>query len=450
MNEWIRALRQRIAHALAQPDEELNRWQRSAKLMVRVSRHSARMLVRHKAPQMAAALSYRTLFSLVPLLVVAVVGARVFFGPDAITGPLGSLMEQLGLDQIRLESGEADPTAPQTAGDWIETLALSISQRLNFGAIGIVGGAVLIYAAISLLLTIEHSFNSVFGANRPRSFIRRLTNYWTLLTLGPAAILLTGIVGRRFQAIVEDLGGSFGVSFAGVAVTFVMSWLVLLLAYTVIPNRRVSLKPALLGSFVAILLWRLTKYGFGEYVDLSTGPQQLYGSLGLLPVFLIWIHLTWLIVLFGLELTASYQAVRADEDAFARVETQQEESRALVDPAVALVVMSNLTEAFALGASLTAVTIAQNADIPDRSARALLEAMAGRGLLHRVERGGAEEADAYALARAPDTIGADEVLRVGFDLSTVSGDGAGLRTLTALREAQTTAASNWSLASLPA
>ena len=445
--ERIRALIQRIAQALSQPDEELDRWERSAKLLVRIARYGARQLVRHRAPQMAAALSYRTLFSLVPLLVVALVGARMFFGPGAITEPLQSLMEYAGLDQIRLASTAADPTAPQTAGEWIQTLAVGISDRMNFGAIGVVGAALLIYAAISLLLTIEQAFNTVFAAPRPRGRFRRLTNYWTLLTLGPAAIILTGVVGQRFNAIVEDLGGSLGVSFAGNLVTFIMSWLVLLLAYTVVPNRRVRLGPALYGSFVAMVLWHLSKYGFGQYVALSTGPQQLYGSLGLLPVFLLWIHLTWLVVLFGLELTATLQAVGADEDAFAKYEQQgQEQRRALVDPAAALVVMSAVAEGFARGEALSPGDAAEAAQIPQRSVEALLEALTDHGLLHRVERNGAE---AFVLARAPEMIHADEILRIGFELATAPGDGAAWSAFGKLREAQTQAASGWSLASLP-
>lgn len=445
----IRALFQRLAQALSQPEEELDRWERFLNLLIRIGRHGARQLVRHRAPQMAAALSYRTLFSLVPLLVVALVGARMFFGPDAFAKPLHTIMVETGMDQIRLDVASSDPNSPQTAGEWLEMLAVDIGDRMNFGAIGAVGAVLLIYAAVSLLLTIEQAFNTVFNASRPRGFIRRLTNYWTLLTLGPAAIILTGIVAQRFNAIVEDLGGSFGVSLTGSVVTFVMSWLVLMLAYTMVPNRRVRLGPALYGSFIATLLWFLTKWGFGEYVQMSTRSQQLYGSLGLLPVFLLWVHLTWLVVLFGMELTATLQAVGADEDAFNRYESQRQDSRqSLVDPAAALVVMSAFAEAFGRGEPLRPSEAAEAARIPDRSAEHLLEALAEHGLLHRVEGSDSNEAEAYALARSPESIKADDVLRIGFDLSMTSGDGAAWRALGRLRQAQTEAASGWSLASL--
>ncbi len=445
--ERIRALIQRIAQAISQPEEELNRWERSLRLLVRIARHGARQLVRHRAPQMAAALSYRTLFSLVPLLVVALVGARMFFGAGAITQPLQSLMVHAGLDQIRLDSTSGDPTAPQTAGEWIQTLALGISDRMNFGAIGVVGAILLIYAAISLLLTIEQSFNSVFAAPKPRGRFRRLTNYWTLLTLGPAAIILTGIVGQRFNSVVADLGGSVGVSITGSVVTFVMSWLVLLLAYTVVPNKKVRLGPALYGSFIATLLWHLSKYGFGQYVQLSTGSQQLYGSLGLLPVFLLWIHLTWLVVLFGLELTATLQAVGADEDAFARYELQREGNhRALIDPATTLLVMSSLADGFYRGDPLSPEDAAEAALIPEDAAESLMDALTEHGLLHRVEKGGAEM---FTLARAPESIQAEEILRIGFELATAQGEGSAWPALDKLREAQASAARGWSLASLP-
>jgi len=443
----IRALIQRITQALARPDEELDRWERTTKFLVRIARHGARQLVRHRAPQMAAALSYRTLFSLVPLLVVALVGARMFFGAGAITQPLHAFLSYAGLDQIRLASSSADATMPQTAGQWIETLAVGISQRMNFGAIGAVGAALLIYSAIGLLKTIEQAFNTVIGAPHPRGIMRRLTNYWTLLTLGPAAIILTGIVGRRFHHIVESLGGNVAVSISGTVVTFVMSWLVLMLVFLVVPNRRVRMGPAMYGSFIAMLLWSASKYGFGQYVQMSTGPQQLYGSLGLLPVFLLWVHLTWLIILFGLELTATLQAVGADEDALARYESQRsDQRRALIDPAAALVVMSALADAFTRGESLSNADAAEAAQIPEQSAESLLEALTDRGLLHRVDRAGRET---YALARPPESIQADEILRIGFDLALVPGDGSAWTALSTLRDAQTKAAAGWSLASLP-
>jgi membrane protein len=445
----IRALVQRIAEALSRPEAELDRWERLANLLIRIARHGARQLVRHRAPQMAAALSYRTLFSLVPLLVVALVGARMFFGAGAFTRPLRTILEHAGLDQIRLEMTFSDPTAPQTAGQWIESLAVSVGDRMNFGAIGVVGAALLIYAAISLLLTIEHAFNTIFAASRPRGVFRRLTNYWTLLTLGPAAIILTGLVNQRFNVMVENLGGSMGVRITGVVVTFIMSWLVLMLAYTFVPNRRVRIGPALYGSFVAVLLWHFTKFGFGEYVQMSTRSQQLYGSLGLLPVFLLWVHLTWLVVLFGLELTATLQAVGADEDAFNRYESRRvDPRRALVDPATALVVMSSFADAFSRGQPLRTDEVAEAAKIPDRSAEALIDALTERDLLHRVVRAGEDAPEAYALARSPEMIRAEEVLQIGFELATPPVDGAAGVAMGKLREAQKIAASGWSLASL--
>lgn len=441
----IRALLQRFAQALSQPEEELDRWERLVNLVIRIGRHGARQLVRHRAPQMAAALSYRTLFSLVPLLVVALVGARMFFGPGAFSVPLHKIMVHAGLDQIRLDMTFNEQNAPQTAGEWIESLAVGIGDKMNFGAIGIVGAALLIYSAISLLLTIEQAFNTVFNASRPRGVFRRLTNYWALLTLGPAAIILTGFVAQRFNTVVEDVGGSFGLRLAGIVVTFVMSWLVLMLAYSIVPNRKVRIGPALYGSFVAVLLWHFTKFGFGQYVQMSTGSQQLYGSLGLLPVFLLWVHLTWLVVLFGLELTATLQAVGADEDAFARYESQrQDQRRSLVDPAAAIVVMSGFAQAFRQGRSLDPGDVAEATGIPEPAADALLEALTERGLLHRV----AGDGEGYALARAPETVRAEEILRIGYDLAPSPGDGAAWAALGRLREAQTTLASDWSLASL--
>ena len=110
-------------------------------------------------------------------------------------------------------------------------------------------------------------------------------------------------VGERFRTIVETVGGQAFVSLAGVLVTFTISWLLLLLAYTVVPDARVRLRPALAGAFVAAVLWETGKFAFREYLGFATGYSQFYGSLALIPIFLLWVYITWVCVLFGIQLS---------------------------------------------------------------------------------------------------------------------------------------------------
>ncbi len=448
---WRNALK-RIGQALSRPDEELGRWQRAAKFAARLGRHGARQLVRDRAPQMAAALAYRTLFSIVPLLVVTLVVFRQVLGPQAFREPLTRLLDTAGLSDLAL-SGEVDPSGAEpgeaaTVGEWIERLVVRIGD-LNFGAIGAVCAVILIYAAISLLMQIEQSFNLIVAAPTRRRLVARLTSYWTLLTLGPVAIAVSIWISERFRAIVSDMGGSGVLSLLGVGATFALSWLLLLLAYSVVPNSRVRLRPALIGAFVAAALWEVGKFGFGQYVQMATGFARFYGSLGLLPLFLLWVYLTWLIILFGLEVAYALQTVGSSAEVFEARERRRARVGALTDPSAPLMVMAAVAERFTAGKRCSADEAADRSGLPEPVAERLLESLVERGLLHRVEAS-LHEGESYTLARPPEAITAQELLRAGAELSGADVTESAWPILRRLREAQANAAEGLTLASFTA
>ena len=87
-----------------------------------------------------------------------------------------------------------------------------------------IGVGVLVYAALSLLFEIERSFNTVYRADTKRSVVARIASSWTILTLGPMALLVSFYLGKRFHSFVENVGGHVFVSLAGIAITFSISW----------------------------------------------------------------------------------------------------------------------------------------------------------------------------------------------------------------------------------
>ena len=88
------------------------------------------------------------------------------------------------------------------------------------------------------------------------------------------------------------------------------SFVLLLLVYKLLPNTHVRLRPAIWGALVAAALWSLSRWGFGLYVSKALPYMKIYGALGLIPLFLFWLYLTWLIVLFGMELAFTLQAMK--------------------------------------------------------------------------------------------------------------------------------------------
>ena len=387
LNRWMDA-----------PDPAIPLWTRPPRFMVRLLVRSAEQLVRDKAPLMAAAVTYRTVFALVPVLVVSLVMLRFFLGSDAIGQGLDALLKQFGLTDLAITGAEAAEGQPATVAQWLESV-VQRAEGINFGAIGAVGALLLIYAAVSLLVQIEQCFNVIYAAPSGRKLTARLTSYWTMLTLGPLGIITSLTLGSRLGAAVQPLGG-VGANLADALLSLGISWLILLASYLIIPNARVKLRPAAIGAIFAAVLWELGKQGFRTYLGFSTGYAALYGSLGLVPVFFLWVYLTWLIVLFGLEVARALQTLT---DRY-HIDPA---SPAPADPACAMAMLARAARHFADSRDLNLTDAAEAAGLSPRHAEILLERLQKRGFLHALEHEGDEPR--FALARAPERIRVSDV-----------------------------------------
>jgi hypothetical protein len=155
--------------------------------------------------------------------------------------------------------------------DWIAKLMGNIRQ-FPFTVVGLVGLLTFVYAALSMMVEVEHSFNQVYNAPEGRSWVRRLTQYWTLLSLGPVLLLLSfGVTAAVRVWLEQTLHSGVGekVSWAAPFIVTVVTALPLttamfMLIYSVVPNTRVQPGPALVGAVTAAVLWELGKNGFGE------------------------------------------------------------------------------------------------------------------------------------------------------------------------------------------
>lgn len=385
---------------LDSPERELTRWQRAGRNFVALSVHCTRQLRAIKAQQMAAALTYRTVFSLVPTFVLGLVVLRFFADSEQIAGQVEQLMSYAGLDTLQIPSdGEGEA---MTAADWVETLVARISE-INFAAIGVVGVLVLVYAGVSLLLEIERAFNAIYRSDTRRALVARISRSWTILTLGPLGLIGSFYVGEQFRSIVESVGGQALVSLAGVLVTFTISWLLLLLAYTVVPAARVRLRPALVGAFVAAVLWEAGKFGFREYLGFATGYARFYGSLALIPIFLLWVYITWLCVLFGIQLSQAMQSLRPGEL------LRDLEHESALDPMLRVALLVEIARTFEGGGVVQPDELADRLDTPEST---IVEALIGLDGDHLVARVMDDEGEfaGYALARPASAIRAGEVI----------------------------------------
>lgn len=165
-------------------------------------------------------------------------------------------------------------------------------------ALGLVFLAV---TAAALMLTIEKVFNVIWRARRPRSALQRLMIYWATLTIGP--LLIGASITLTSWLVTQSLGLTGGPQDAQAFFLRVVPVLLNAAAfaslYLVIPNRKVLLKDAVIGGVLAAIVFEVMKRGFGLYVQLFPTYALIYGTFATVPIFLLWIYLSWIVVLFG-------------------------------------------------------------------------------------------------------------------------------------------------------
>jgi membrane protein len=224
--------------------------------------------------------------------------------------------------------------------------------------------------------------------------------------------------------------------------TVSISLLMYLLVYTVVPNTRVKFGPALTGAAVAAVVWEASKWGFTQYLKFSTGQARLYGSIALVPLFLLWVYVTWCIVLFGLNVAYYLQHGRFHTAA----QPVDLAEPTIVDPAATLSLMGAMARRFESGKPAEAADLSADLRIPTTVARDMLAGLQRAGLVNRIQRSDDNGSDEplYALARPPERIGAEEVLKVGDEMSRAAADPAA----DTVRQARTRAVQGRDLASL--
>ena len=195
------------------------------------------------------------------------------------------------------------PVAGDTIGKFLNE---SLTRTLDIG-LGPVGIISLLVTSVMLFVYIEDCFNDIWHVAKPRAFYLRILLFYAVVTLGP--ILLSFSIYQATQ-LIPDLGmnGFFWKVLRETAIMFVM----LLIVYKFLPNTRVKIKYALIPAAINAVLLEALKFLFGLYFSIafSSSYRILYGALGIIPVMLLWLYITWAIVLLGVETSYCLQNMR--------------------------------------------------------------------------------------------------------------------------------------------
>jgi len=414
LRESCEAILHWLKRVITQPRHELSRLQRTVRFAYDLGRFGAKQLQYDRAPQMAAALSFRALFGLVPVLIVALVAVRALIGVDEFLALILQLLTWAQLDQVSVTLPGAGDTTSQPLSDWMRHL-IGEAASVRIAAIGWIGMAVVIYAALGLLVDVEKTFNIIYRAPEGRSWIRRAPVYWFLLTVCPLMIGLGLWLNSQFAIWVETAAGWQGMPSA---VRFVWSlfcgWLLLLSIYILMPNTTVRLRPAAIGALVGVILLEIGKRLLGVALGNAFAVSQLYGSLGLIPLFMFWVYLMCLALLFGLQVSATLQMLRGRQ--LEEIERRQA-VKAMIEPASLITVMEIIADRFNRGLQTTTDELSEAMSISRTAAGEILERLIEAGMLHPL----GQDNDAVCLARSPDQIKAAELIEIGFQIVDDSG-----------------------------
>jgi len=252
-----------------------------------------------KSAFQASALTFYTLFAVVPIL-------AVLFG----------LAQGFGLD----DQLEKWLLLNMTGSEEIITRVVAISRNLlentRSGVMAGVAVVLLLWSALKVLDRIETIFNQIWKV-ASRSMIRKFTDYLTILIIGPLLVVISSSLNiyitahvAAFSKEVPLLGMAGPVVFPLLKLLpYGLIWVAFILVYLVIPNTRVKIIPAVIGGFVAGAVFQLVQGGYVNIQILLSRYNAIYGSFAALPLLLIWIQLSWIIVLFGAQLAYAHQHV---------------------------------------------------------------------------------------------------------------------------------------------
>jgi membrane protein len=253
----------------------------------------------------SGALSYTTLVSLVPLAVIA-------FGTLAVFPIFSQVHDEL----VTLMFRTLVPSIGEQAEQYFRAFTSSAAQTTAIGVAGIAATGIL------LLVTVEDQLNLIWRVTAPRPWVQRILAYWTLITLGPLLIGISLSLSTYFEIAARQVGlgqeaaawfeSSWLHSLAR-AVPALLEFTALTLLYCLIPNCAVRWRDGAFGALIATAAVEILKVGFSIYIGASSFYQTVYGALAIIPIFLLWMYISWMAVLLGAVVAAALPNWRIDE-----------------------------------------------------------------------------------------------------------------------------------------
>jgi membrane protein len=322
----------------------------------------------------ASVLTYYSLLNLVPLVGVAF-GIAKGFG-------LEKMIHNQILEMAQKANWQAEITSQ------LLSFSQSILEQAKGGVIAGVGVIMLFYTVISIFGKIEDSLNAIWEVRRPRTLIRKFSDYLTMMVLAPIFFIIsssvTVLVASQVKGIVQKIAllGAFSsvIFFLLSLLPYFSMWVLLVILYLVMPNTRVPLRSAIVGGIVAGTIFQAVQWIYIKFQIGVASYGAIYGSFAALPLFLVWVQLSWTIVLLGAEI--AYASEHHETFGFhPDYSGISDHSKKIV----MLRIFHLLVKRFSQGEKpLPLIQIAPALEIPVRLVRQILSEMADVGLVAEI------------------------------------------------------------------
>lgn len=313
----------------------------------------------------ATALTFYSLFSIVPIL------ALIF-----------AISKGFGYDKMLQQQIKANYSEYSTILDNAFAYANSMLDNAKGGVIAGLGVVLLLWSVMKLLVSIENSFNEIWEIKKGRTWIRKITDYLTIVMVGPIFIIVAGGLTVAIQTQISQF--QFLSSFTVIIIemiAFLMVALVFTFLYMILPNTKVKFQAAFPAGIIAMILFQLVQWGYVKFQIGASGLNAIYGGFAALPLFLIWVQYSWYIVLFGAELAFANQNIDHYE-----LENEISKLNAKYKKSIALLIANMVTKRFHNGeTALSAGEIADKINLPLRLVRNILNEFTSTGIFIEVK-----------------------------------------------------------------
>ncbi len=249
-------------------------------------------------PQKAASLTYYTVLSLVPVM-------ALIFG----------ISKGFGVESSIEDYFYKNFSEQKEILEWTLTFSRKLLENAKGGFIAGVGFVVLFWSVLKVLSNIESSFNSIWGITKARTWSRKFADYFSILFIAPVLIIVVSstnvFISTEISKVAQEVTVigylSPFISFLLKLIPYVLLWMLLSLVYMIMPNTRVKPSSAIIAGIIAGTAFQLTQWGYIHFQIGVNKYNSIYGGFAAIPLLLIWLNVSWLIVLLGAEISFNLQ-----------------------------------------------------------------------------------------------------------------------------------------------